>query len=151
MRKLLIGREDPCRCIAELVMGKEKLELHETAKWDFWALPCPEEMALCLSQGGPSLFSVSCHHALSWILSPVHSGFALWMLWSSVLTSSSVRWSLRAVPVAGDPQGAAVQVLCWATPAALQWEQGEENTQGRGSQKRKREAPNGETAAVICV
>lgn len=77
-----------------------------------WLCACP--------RGDQSLFSVSCHYALSWILSPLHSGFALWMLWSSVSTSSSVLWSLRAVPVAGAPQGAAVQVLCWATPAALQ-------------------------------
>lgn len=55
-RKTLIGREGPCRWIAELVMRKEKLKLHETAKWDFWALPCPEGMALCLSQGWPVTF-----------------------------------------------------------------------------------------------
>lgn len=55
-RKTLIGWEDPCRWIAELIMRKEKLKLHETAKWDFWALPCPEGMALCLSQGWPVTF-----------------------------------------------------------------------------------------------
>lgn len=61
--------------------------------------------------------------------------------------------SLTGVPVAGDPQGAAVQVLCCRTRPAgpAVGRKGDDNTQGRGSQKRKREALNGKTAAAICV
>lgn len=65
--------------------------------------------------------------------------------------------SPTGVPVAGAvpaaPQRAAVQVLCCRTRPAgpAVGRKGRDNTQGGGSQKRKREALNGEIAAVICV
>lgn len=52
---------------------------------------CPalrERLCVC-PRGEQSLFSVSCHYSLGWMLLPVRSGFVFWMLWGSVCTSSS--------------------------------------------------------------
>lgn len=123
-----------------------------------WLCVCP--------RGDQSLFSVLCHYSLSWIQFPVHSGFVLRMLWSCVSASSSVLWSLRAVlggswadglllgvPVVGAPQRAAVQVLlCWSRPAGPSGgRKCEDNTQGRGSQKRKRETKWRNSSSHLCL
>lgn len=144
VRKLLIGREDPCRCIAELVMGKEKTWAPWNSKVRLLSFALRWGKGFVFVPGVTSHFSlclVTIHWVGSCFLSTVDA--VLWMLWSSVCAlvpqgcpgKQLSRWAPSRVFLWQELPREQQCRCCAAGPdqQALQWE-------GRGRITHKEEA-----------